>query len=597
MVAEAFLGVTSHLVQFIVWVVIDIENKSIDMQTRLVMTVCELTVNFVRVGYWFHSIRGRDPGSQQVHLLVIMGLTGVIATWDVFMVVVALQQVRELFLGSHYFLQVFVWSVFSVTPGIVILGNVWIGYVIVRILHVEGRYQSDSEGMSPCALRNFAPSPHRLQFGALAANVANITTCTICLEDFLEEDWIKKLPCSHMFHERCIDKWLLKTSHCPFRCKSSWNSVVRSAVALTSEEADDIPGRHALHEALQLGELADDFVAPEPRGTHSCCICFLAFFGSWSRLALSRLRQTFEQRDPIEGMSPHDGTDVLQAVRSCVAWVSGSRSHRHRQFPPFDGDSVVPSLPAEMPPLRQLCIRSELGETSMVWPRCSVGDLGHLDRQCPWDTNHILDPFSPQVSWCKTTEPRCSSGVMTPVFGVVEVGLPECEQLVGSTELLLEPTFDDTDSLLNDMSSTCVFKELPKFHWEGFAWISHDADADWDGHSLSVGSDSRPMEDGVGDFAVGRKHDSLARVPSFGCEDNISTVPSFHGDDGSTSWALEESVDGCGIATCTTEALDVADTIDELDEVYACPDSVAIFWPIESSCYSDPTRTTMSLWL
>ena len=34
--------------------------------------------------------------------------------------------------------------------------------------------------------------------------------CSICLDEFVEGEEVKQLPCSHFFHAPCIDGWLLK---------------------------------------------------------------------------------------------------------------------------------------------------------------------------------------------------------------------------------------------------------------------------------------------------------------------------------------------------------------------------------------------------
>ena len=40
--------------------------------------------------------------------------------------------------------------------------------------------------------------------------------CPICIEEFKENEFYRKLECSHCFHKRCIDKWFRKDhSDCP----------------------------------------------------------------------------------------------------------------------------------------------------------------------------------------------------------------------------------------------------------------------------------------------------------------------------------------------------------------------------------------------
>lgn len=43
-------------------------------------------------------------------------------------------------------------------------------------------------------------------------------TCTICLEEYVENDVIRRLACTHAYHTCCIDTWLSKSTQCPI-CK------------------------------------------------------------------------------------------------------------------------------------------------------------------------------------------------------------------------------------------------------------------------------------------------------------------------------------------------------------------------------------------
>ena len=40
-------------------------------------------------------------------------------------------------------------------------------------------------------------------------------TCSICLEDFKAEEFLLKLPCSHIFHPDEIENWLKISDWCP----------------------------------------------------------------------------------------------------------------------------------------------------------------------------------------------------------------------------------------------------------------------------------------------------------------------------------------------------------------------------------------------
>jgi len=40
-------------------------------------------------------------------------------------------------------------------------------------------------------------------------------SCAVCLDDFAEGDCLRRLPCQHYFHGRCIDEWLSRSKRCP----------------------------------------------------------------------------------------------------------------------------------------------------------------------------------------------------------------------------------------------------------------------------------------------------------------------------------------------------------------------------------------------
>ena len=42
--------------------------------------------------------------------------------------------------------------------------------------------------------------------------------CSVCLAKFVQDEYVKLLPCSHKFHKHCIDEWLSRSGMCPI-CK------------------------------------------------------------------------------------------------------------------------------------------------------------------------------------------------------------------------------------------------------------------------------------------------------------------------------------------------------------------------------------------
>ena len=49
-------------------------------------------------------------------------------------------------------------------------------------------------------------------------NNINEKTCTICIEEFLENEQIYLLKCNHIYHINCIDEWILKTGESKVKC-------------------------------------------------------------------------------------------------------------------------------------------------------------------------------------------------------------------------------------------------------------------------------------------------------------------------------------------------------------------------------------------
>ena len=52
----------------------------------------------------------------------------------------------------------------------------------------------------------------------------NEKICSICLENILYKNDIIKTKCNHIFHTKCIEKWLSKQNTCPI-CRDKINNI------------------------------------------------------------------------------------------------------------------------------------------------------------------------------------------------------------------------------------------------------------------------------------------------------------------------------------------------------------------------------------
>ncbi|KNC50112.1 esterase/lipase [Thecamonas trahens ATCC 50062] len=100
--------------------------------------------------------------------------------------------------------------------------------------------------LSVRALEALAPaSPYELPLTADAPD-----TCVICLEDLVDGEPSRRLPCSHVFHADCIAEWVARKAECP-TCRGALSPPSESDAESEAEYdadvardagADDAPG-------------------------------------------------------------------------------------------------------------------------------------------------------------------------------------------------------------------------------------------------------------------------------------------------------------------------------------------------------------------
>ncbi|KAG9510809.1 E3 ubiquitin-protein ligase RNF13 [Fragariocoptes setiger] len=77
-------------------------------------------------------------------------------------------------------------------------------------------------------------------------------TCAICLDDYIEGEKLRLLPCGHAYHNRCIDPWLTKNRRiCPV-CKGKVRVPGMSDISDTESESDQRTGSYDANESTPL---------------------------------------------------------------------------------------------------------------------------------------------------------------------------------------------------------------------------------------------------------------------------------------------------------------------------------------------------------
>lgn len=100
--------------------------------------------------------------------------------------------------------------------------------------------------------------------------------CCLCLERFLDEDMVRVLPCSHFFHQACVDDWFSARSFLPRTCPLCKRNPVAAqtlpgavvgddAHAESVRQTDNRPGGNIGHRCtVHLGSATTCLVALRP---------------------------------------------------------------------------------------------------------------------------------------------------------------------------------------------------------------------------------------------------------------------------------------------------------------------------------------------
>jgi len=86
---------------------------------------------------------------------------------------------------------------------------------LVELLNIVSQ---ERQKASPAQASDIAALP--TQKLTCANGLGDQTRCLICLEDFQADECLTTMPCLHLYHQKCIEKWLNASNSCPV-CKTS----------------------------------------------------------------------------------------------------------------------------------------------------------------------------------------------------------------------------------------------------------------------------------------------------------------------------------------------------------------------------------------
>lgn len=98
-----------------------------------------------------------------------------------------------------------------------------------------------------------------------------VTKCMICLEQMNVREIVKPLPCGHLYHADCINKWFMETNSCPLcrdkmprgvsssgrRLSSSQTRSVRASMTMSEQAQGETSSRPASNTESVSGFLYD----------------------------------------------------------------------------------------------------------------------------------------------------------------------------------------------------------------------------------------------------------------------------------------------------------------------------------------------------